>query len=102
MSKYRAIKEIVDGFTFASQKEARRYGQLKLLVRAGQIQDLQLQPRFPLIVNGKKVCTYVGDFSYTEDSKRVIEDTKGFRTREYIIKYKLLKALQPDLDHREI
>lgn len=100
-SKYRAQPETIDGIKFASKREARRYGELKLLVRAHQITKLELQPRFPLIVNGKKVCTYVADFEYIEDGERVVEDVKGMRTRDYIIKRKLLMALNPDLDHRE-
>lgn len=102
MTKYRAVKCTEDGFTFASMKERNRYRELKLLERAGAIRNLELQPRFPLIVNGKKVCTYVGDFSFFENNARVIEDTKGFKTREYITKRKLLLALYPLLDHREV
>lgn len=102
MSKYRAIPVIIDGIRFASKLEGKRYGELKLLERAGHIRNLELQPRFPLIVNGQKICTYVGDFSYFENDKRVIEDSKGHRTREYITKRKLLLALNPGMDHREV
>ncbi len=102
MTKYRAVKEIVDGFTFASKHEAKRYRELKLLERAGQIRGLELQPRFPLVVNGKKICTYVADFVFHEDNRRIVEDAKGFRTRDYIIKRKLLLALNPGMDHREV
>lgn len=101
-SKYNSQKAIADGIVFASRKEARRYSELKLLERAGAIRNLELQPRFPLFVNGTKVCTYVGDFSYFEKNARVIEDTKGYKTREYINKRKLLMALFPLLDHREV
>jgi hypothetical protein len=102
MSKYGAIPTFVDGIRFASKREAARYSQLKLLERAGRINNLELQPRFPLIVNGKKVCTYVGDFSFFESNARVIEDAKGMRTRDYDLKRKLLLALNPGLDHREV
>ena len=102
MTKYRSVKAVEDGFTFASQRERNRYLELKLLQKAGMIRNLELQPRFPMIVNGQKVCTYVGDFSYFENNHRVIEDSKGFRTREYITKRKLLLALNPGLDHREV
>ena len=66
--------------------------------RAGQIANLKLQPRYPLVVNDKKVCTYVADFSFDERGKGgdwtpVVEDAKGFRTREYITKAKLFEAL---------
>jgi hypothetical protein len=104
-SKYRAQPEIVDGIRFASKKEARRYGELKLLLRAGEIHGLELQPRFPLIVNGKKVCVYVADFAYLDnDGNRVVEDVKSKATVTplYRVKLKLLMALQPELDHREV
>lgn len=96
MSKYGAVRTEVDGISFASKKEARRYGELKLLQRAGKIENLSLQPRFPLVVNGLKVCTYVGDFLYGipgDASSLVVEDAKGFKTPEYKLKAKLFKAL---------
>lgn len=102
MNKFNAQKTVVDGITFDSRKEARRFEQLKLMERAGQITNLELQPRFPLKVEGQLICTYVGDFLYVERGKRVCEDTKGFKTREYINKRKLLLALNPGLDHREV
>lgn len=93
VSKYGAKACVIDGVRFASLKEGRRYEQLKLLVRAGQISGLELQPRFPLVVNGLKVCTYVGDFSYQEAGARVIEDSKGVLTDVFKLKRKLMKAV---------
>jgi hypothetical protein len=99
MSKYGAIKAEVDGITFASRKEARRYGELKLLERGGQIRDLRLQPRYPLTVNDQLVCTYVADFAYSTASggagigKTIVEDAKGFKTPEYKLKAKLFRAV---------
>ena len=88
----------MDGIVFHSEREMKRYWELKLLVRAGTIVDLELQPRFPLIVNGAKICTYVADFRYKDLSGRtVIEDVKGMRTPEYVIKSKLFHALNPSL-----
>lgn len=92
-NKYRAIKAVVDGITFDSKKEARRYGQLKLLARAGKISELKLQPRFDLIVNGCKCGFYKADFEYIEDGKRVVEDVKGMKTPIYNLKKKLVKAI---------
>ena len=92
-NKYKAIKTVVDGITFDSKKEARRYGQLKMLVSAGQISELKLQPRFDLIVNGKKCGFYKADFDYIEAGKRVIEDVKGMKTPVYNLKKKLVKAI---------
>jgi hypothetical protein len=104
VSKYRAKPTMVNGIRFASKKEGKRYSELKLLERLGEIRDLQLQPRFPLKVNGELVCTYVADFSYRDGKTGnwITEDTKGFRTDAYKIKAKLLKALNPGIDHREI
>lgn len=95
MRKYRNVQTEVDGIKFASKAEARRYADLKLLERAGHIKDLKLQPRFPLVVNGLLVCTYVADFSfvYTKSGNEVIEDTKGVKTKDFIIKAKLFHAL---------
>lgn len=94
-SKYSAVRTEVDGITFASKKEARRYGELKLLERAGVIKDLELQKRFPLKVNGHLVCTYVSDFVYHDNvlGHRIVEDAKGHRTREYITKSRLFEAV---------
>lgn len=96
-SKYGAKKVTVNGVTFDSQKEYRRFCELSLLERAGKITDLQRQVKFELIpsqrIDGKVVeraCTYVADFVYIENGKKVVEDTKGFKTKDYIIKRKLL------------
>jgi hypothetical protein len=97
VNKFGAVKTVVDGVTFASKKEARRYSELKLLERAGEISDLKLQPRYDLTVNGKKVCTYVGDFQYIRRNGvgpfLNIEDAKGFKTPTYKLKAKLFEAV---------
>jgi hypothetical protein len=92
-SKYRAIRTTVNGLSFASQKEERRYQDLLLLERTGRISNLELQPRFPCRVNDLLVCTYVADFRYTEDGSSIVEDVKGMKTDVYILKAKLVKAL---------
>jgi len=92
MSKYGAKRTTVDGITFASKKEAARYCDLKLMQHAGLIDDLELQPRFDLLVNSQKVCTYVADFIYTFGGKTVVEDVKGMKTPVYNLKKKLMKA----------
>ena len=109
-SKYGANKTEVDGITFDSRKEARRYAQLKLMERAGAISDLQLQVKFILIpaqrepdktgkrggvIKGKTIereCSYIADFVYIDTStgKTVIEDAKGMKTEVYKIKKKLM------------
>jgi hypothetical protein len=97
-SKFKNKWDVVDGIKFQSKREARRYVELVQLQTAGAISGLRLQVRFPLHVNGELITTYVCDFQYTEIEggypKRVVtEDTKGFKTPDYIIKRKLMKAL---------
>lgn len=94
-NKYGNKKTTVDNITFASKREAARYAELKLLVRAREIFNLKLQPRFPIIVKNFPVCTYIADFQYLKlgDDIETVEDCKGFRTREFILKKKLMKAV---------
>jgi len=83
----------VDGIKFDSRKEARRYRELTLLAAAGELRDLKLQVPFDIVVNGKKVCSYRADFTYTDKAGQfVVEDAKGFKTPEYRLKKKLLDA----------
>lgn len=95
-AKYGNKPTFVDGIRFSSKHEATRYSELRLLERAGDIGALRLQPRYKLVVNGKHVCTYVGDFEYFPADPRlgvVVEDAKGFKTPEYKLKAKLFEAL---------
>ena len=96
-NKYLNKKTEIDGITFDSKKEAKRYGELKLLERAGQIDTLTLQPKFTLIPSqrrddgkAERPCVYIADFMYRENGQFVVEDTKGFKTADYIIKRKLM------------
>ncbi|EEI83531.1 DUF1064 domain-containing protein [Anaerococcus tetradius] len=109
-NKYKNKKTIVDGIPFDSLKEARRYQELKLLVRGGVIKDLELQPVFELvpsqIYRGKTMrkVSYIADFMY-KDIKRdvtVVEDVKGFKTDVYKIKMKLFLYKYPDYEFKEI
>lgn len=111
--KYNNKKVMVGGIKFDSKKEGVRYKELKMLERAGIIQDLQRQVKYVLIpaqyepsgeiyTKGKekgkpkkgklieRECAYYADFVYTENGKTVVEDTKGVKTPEYIIKRKLM------------
>lgn len=97
--KYHNIKTMTsDGIEHDSQAEAKRWIQLKLLERAGEIKDLQRQVKYVLIPSqkeGKKTvereCSYIADFVYTDkQGNTVVEDTKGFKTKDYIIKRKLM------------
>ena len=93
MSKYRNRKTEVDGFVFDSRREANRYLELKILERAGEIENLELQPKYDLSVNGKHICSYIADFRYQEGGRTIVEDAKGMRTDVYRIKRKLMKAV---------
>jgi hypothetical protein len=83
-SRFPAVRTTVDGITFASKREAKRYGELRLLERADVICDLAVQPAFPVSINGLHYCTYTADFSYleVEGARPVIEDVKSSGTRK--------------------
>ena len=110
-NKYKSIKTTVNGIEFDSRKEARRYSELLLLQRAGVIRGLQMQVKYVLIPaqyetyerygkNGQRLkdgqrllekeCSYIADFVYEENEKTIVEDTKGVKTKDYIIKRKLM------------
>ena len=110
-SKYLNRRCELNGEVFDSRKEARHYCELLLLVNGGYIKNLQRQVKYVLIPaqyevverydksgkrlkDGKKLvereCSYVADFVYEEDGKTVVEDTKGMKTKDYIIKRKLM------------
>lgn len=110
-NKYSNIKTCVNGIEFDSRKEARRYSELLLLQRAGAIRDLELQKKYVLVPAqyetyeryGKKgqrlqdgqrlvekECAYIADFVYKEGGETIVEDTKGMKTKDYIIKRKLM------------
>jgi hypothetical protein len=93
-SKYGNVKTVVDGRTFDSKKEAGVYAQLKLMERNGAVTKIELQAPYKLEVNGVKICTYRADFVVTlKDGSVQVWDAKGFRTKEYRLKKKLMKAL---------
>jgi hypothetical protein len=106
-NKYNAQKTVVDGITFDSKKEACRYSELVLLQRAGEITHLELQPKIMLFsgttpVRGEsgRQLFYRADFRYFDIKleRRVIEDCKGFKTKEYLLKKAFVKAMQPGLE----
>lgn len=108
--KYGNKKIVYNGETFDSKKEYNRWLELKLLERSGKITDLKRQVKYVLIpaqrepdIIGKRggrkpgklienECAYIADFVYWDNEldKQVVEDTKGFRTKDYIIKRKLM------------
>lgn len=76
-----------------SLREATRCAELHWAWHAGGLQNLRLQPRYPLTVNGQRVATYVADFEYQRDGRHVVEDAKGVRTPVYVLKRALMRAL---------
>lgn len=108
-SKYHSTKVTYGGMTFDSRKEYRRYQTLQMLEKGGVITNLRRQVRYELIPNQYTTKTiqlktmqkqkqvlverkveYVADFVYEQDGTTIVEDTKGFRTADYIIKRKLM------------
>lgn len=125
-NKYHSRKTVVDGITFDSGREAERYSQLRLLEKAGKISWLKLQVKFELLPaqyeytseiikrgpnkgqpkRGKcieKAITYIADFVYCENGAMIVEDAKGCRTKDYIIKRKLFRwKFGEQYDFREV
>ena len=111
-AKYRNRRVTFEGETYASKKELRRFRELELMQAAGRISGLRKQVKFVLIpaqyepdwidysksTQGRKrkgklierEVAYVADFVYLKDGEMVVEDTKGFRTKDYIIKRKMM------------
>ena len=108
MNKYRNKKVIVEDYVFDSIEESRRYKELKLLLRAGKISNLELQPHFLLQdsfkKNGKtyRKIEYIADFKYIENGKTIVEDVKGMQTDVFKLKHKLFEKKYPDLELRII
>lgn len=111
-NKYKNKKIELDGITFDSQKEAKRYSELKLLKLAGEVEEFELQPSFELNPgfrdkNGKwhRPIVYRADFWVTyPDGRQVVIDikaSKDFQTKEYRIKKKLLLYKYPELVFQE-
>ena len=96
-NKYHAVKTEMDGIKFDSKREAQRYVELKALLAAGVIDNLEMQPPYKIVWNGVKVCKYIADFRYTlvETGVVVVEDVKSVYTAKldtYRLKKKLMLA----------
>lgn len=114
-NKYGSKKVEVDGIAFDSKKEARRFQELKLLEKAGEITGLQRQVKYILIPEQReeskgfykkgekkgqpkkgqlleRECSYLADFAYKDmrSGETIVEDTKGYKTKEYILKRKMM------------
>lgn len=94
-NKYGAKKTTVAGQVFDSQHEARVWLGLHARERAGEIGQLERQVKLKIDVNGWPICTYIADFCYQEDGRRVVADAKSRYTRTlpvYRLKKKLVRA----------
>ena len=105
--KYNAKSVVIDGIRFPSEKEGKRYLELKELERAGKISNLTLQPKFLLQESFKRkknhrAIFYIADFEYIENGKRVVEDVKGMKTQVYNLKKKLFLKKYPQVVFREL
>jgi hypothetical protein len=106
VTKYGAKSVVLDGHRFPSKAEAKRYGELKLLQKAGEITGLELQPKFPLVLpngaeilirsdrypNGRK-AVYRADFAYFTPARRVVEEVKGMDTMESRLRRAVVEAI---------
>lgn len=100
MSKYGNRTIIRDGMRFDSVKEYSRYVELTLMQRAGVISDLRRQVKYELIpaqkvefpdgIASERATNYIADFVYQQGGQTVVEDTKGYKTKDYIMKRKLM------------
>lgn len=121
-AKYRSAKTNINGINFDSKKEARRWVELCFMQQQGLIQNLERQVKFLLIPtqyetyerygkNGQRLkdgeklvereCAYYADFVYYENGVRIVEDTKGVKTADYIIKRKLMRWIH-GIEIREV
>lgn len=109
VNKYHNRKTVIDGITFDSKKEADYYCELRIRRMAHEITGFDMQVPFTLLDNFKhkgravKGIKYIADFvvHYPDGRKEVI-DVKGMRTKEYLIKKKLLLSKYPDMDFVEV
>lgn len=110
MSKYGAKRTACNhGHSHASGREAKRCGELHLLLRAGDISALVVEPTFILHVNGEPIimgnghkAKYRPDFTYQEGDKTVAEDVKGFIVRDFPLRAALFRAGYPDIELRVV
>lgn len=96
-NKYGVKKVYLDGYTFDSPSEAKRYILLKHRQNSGEISGLAIHPQFTLTVNGVVVGRYTADFSYFEKGQYTVDEKKGFRARDWPLRSRVFMALHPDV-----
>jgi len=93
-NKFRAEKVVIDGITFDSKSEARRYQELLILKSAGIVRDLKVHPKFDLTIMGTKIGSFKPDFQYVSQSGAVvIEDVKGTITEAASLRIRVFQAI---------
>jgi hypothetical protein len=99
--KYNNTHTWADGICFDSQMEAERYGQLKMLQRAGTIKGFCRQPEFVLVEGNEqqRAITYKADFIvFNLDGTVTVEDTKGYESEQWKRTHKMFKAKYPEIE----
>ena len=97
MNKYGAKKQVYNGITYDSKKEAKYAAELDWLIKAKEIEKVQRQVKIPLMVNGFLICNYIIDFKITfTDGREEYHEVKGYPTPDWKLKFKLVQALYPD------
>jgi hypothetical protein len=91
VSKYGAVRSGI----YASKREARRASDLALMEKCGLISELEQQVKFELVPKqpGERAVTYTADFRYRENGQVVVEDSKGMKTQQYVIRRKLMQFI---------
>jgi len=89
-AKYNNVKVEFDGFKFDSQRECNYYIGLRARQTAGQITDLRLQVPFQLNDGGTHSLEYIADFVWMEKGQMIVCDVKGYKTKLYLKKKKLM------------
>lgn len=95
MTKYGNRRQLTPDGWFDSQRELKRWGELKLLEKAGKIKNLQRQVPYELIPKRGRLrkIVFIADFVYEKDGKTVVEDSKGYRNRLYMLKWRLMEFI---------
>ena len=103
-NKYNAVKCEYKGIKFDSKKERDRYITLEYFVFERKINNLEVHPRFDLMVNGQKIGRYTADFRYKRNGETVVEDvkSKATKTRDYILRKKILATYTPPIHITEV
>lgn len=107
--KYHNKKVECDGIIFDSIKEKNYYCELKILRMAGEVIDFErqvtfeLQPKFIHSGKTERAIKYIADFVIKyKDGRTVVVDTKGFRTKDYLLKRKMLLYKYPGILFEEV